>query len=113
MKTYTPHMSWPYPIHLTWAKIALCLAASYGVAPSGMDAQTPADLTSPRIATNLEAKDVETKLSLLQQELAAAEQEITFLSLARYEDHLSVHRVLFPNEKELVPGYIFTPKPLD
>jgi dipeptidyl aminopeptidase/acylaminoacyl peptidase len=78
-----------------------------------MDAQTPADLTSPRIATNLEAKDVETKLSLLQQELAAAEQEITFLSLARYEDHLSVHRVLFPNEKELVPGYIFAPKPLD
>jgi dipeptidyl aminopeptidase/acylaminoacyl peptidase len=113
MKTYTPYMSWRYPIYLRWAKIALCLAASYGVAPSGMRAQTPPDLTSPRIATNLEAKDVETKLTLLQQELYAAEQEITFLSLARYEDHLSVRRVLFPNERELVPGYIFLPKPLD
>jgi dipeptidyl aminopeptidase/acylaminoacyl peptidase len=114
MKIDTPHMSWQYPNQLKGAaKLVLCLAALGGLAAFAMHAQTPPDLTSPRIATNLEAKDVETKLTLLQQELDTAEQEITFLSLTRYEDHLSVHRVLFPNEKELVPGYIFAPKPLD
>jgi dipeptidyl aminopeptidase/acylaminoacyl peptidase len=113
MKKYAAHISWQYTTKLSWTKIAFCLIVACGIAPSLMRGQTPADLTSPRIATNLEAKDVETKLSLLQQELYAAEQEITFLSLGRYEDHLSFHRVLFPNQQELVPGYIFTPKPLD
>jgi dipeptidyl aminopeptidase/acylaminoacyl peptidase len=113
MKKYALNVSRGYTTYLGWSKVAFCLAAVYGSAPSAMRAQAPADLTTPKIATNLEAKDVETKVSLLQQELYAAEQEITLLSLARYEDHLSVRRVLLPNEKELVPGYIFSPKPLD
>lgn len=80
---------------------------------TGLYGQVPADLTSPRIAVNQEAKDVETKLGLLQQDLSIAQQEITYLSLRQFEDHLSVRRVLFPSGKDLVPGYIFAPRPLD
>ncbi|HEV3201532.1 MAG TPA: alpha/beta fold hydrolase [Bryobacteraceae bacterium] len=74
-------------------------------------AQTPVDLTLPRIAVNQEAKDVETKLELLQQELYMAQQQLTFLSLRQYEDHMMVRRAMFPSGKELIPGYIFSPRP--
>jgi dipeptidyl aminopeptidase/acylaminoacyl peptidase len=90
-----------------------CMLAAYALVTAALPAQVPADLTSPRIAVNLEAKDVETKLSLLQQDVSIAQQEIMFLSLRQFEDHLSVRRVLFPSGKELVPGYIFAPRPLD
>jgi len=96
-----------------WAQVVSAIAAACLVPLSVVRAQVPTDQTSPRIAVNLEAKDVETKLSLLQQELYAAQQEITFLSLRQYDERLTVHRVLFPNGNELVPGYIFVPKPLD
>jgi dipeptidyl aminopeptidase/acylaminoacyl peptidase len=113
MRIFKTRINSRFTTCLNWLKTAFCLAGLSAAAPLALRAQTAPDLTSPRIATNLEAKDTETKLTLLQQELYAAEQEITLLSLARYEDHLSVRRVLFPNEKELVPGYIFAPKPLD
>jgi dipeptidyl aminopeptidase/acylaminoacyl peptidase len=81
-------------------------AACYG--------QVPNDPTLPRIALNLEAKDVETKLELLQQELYMAEQQLTFLtSLHDFEDHMRVQRVMYPSGKEIVPGYIFSPRKLD
>src|SRR3954452_16203729 len=76
-------------------------------------AQVPGDLTTPTIAVNQEAKDVTTKLELLQQNLFIAQQEITFLSLRNYEDCMAVKRVLFPSGKEIVPGYIFTPRQID
>lgn len=78
-------------------------------------AQTPdLDSTSPRIALNQEAKDTQTKLELLQQELDQAQQQIMFLNLVyQYEDRLQIRRTLFPSEKELVPAYIFSPKKID
>ena len=82
------------------------------VAPAAY-AQVQGDLTIPKIAVNQEAKDVTTKLELLQQDLYIAQQEITFLSLRSYEDHMAVKRVLFPSGKEIVPGYIFTPRQID
>jgi len=75
--------------------------------------QTPLDSTTPRIAVNQEAKDVETKLELMQQELYAAQQQIVFLSLREFADRMTYRRVLFPSGKELVPAYIFTPRALD
>jgi dipeptidyl aminopeptidase/acylaminoacyl peptidase len=85
---------------------AILAAACYG--------QVPNDPTLPRIALNLEAKDVETKLELLQQELYMAEQQLTFLtSLHDFEDHMRVQRVMYPSGKEIVPGYIFSPRKLD
>ena len=75
--------------------------------------QTPLDSTTPRIAVNQEAKDVETKLELMQQELYAAQQQIMFLSLREFADRMTYRRVLFPSGKELVPAYIFTPRSLD
>src|SRR5215831_8352536 len=75
-------------------------------------AQTVNDSTTPRIAVNQEAKDVETRLELLQQELYIAQQQLTFLSLRQFDEHMSFRRVMFPSGKELVPAYIFKPKPL-
>jgi dipeptidyl aminopeptidase/acylaminoacyl peptidase len=85
------------------------------VIAAGVLAQTPAlDSTSPRIALNQEAKDTQTKLELLQQELDQAQQQIMFLNLLRqFEDHLQVRRTLFPSDKELVPAYIFSPKKIE
>ena len=76
-------------------------------------AQVASDNTTPRIAVNQEAKDTATQLSILQQELYVAQQEITFLSLRGYEDHMAAKRVLFPSGKEIVPAYIFTPRAVD
>jgi dipeptidyl aminopeptidase/acylaminoacyl peptidase len=86
-----------------------CLALAAAV-----HSQVPNDPTSPRIALNQEAKDVETKLELLQQELYMVQQQLTFLtSLHDFEDHMKVQRVMYPSGKELVPGYIFSPRKLD
>jgi dipeptidyl aminopeptidase/acylaminoacyl peptidase len=77
-------------------------------------AQVPNDPTSPRIALNQEAKDVETRLELLTQELYQAQQQLTFLtSLHDFEDHMRVQRVMFPSGKEIVPGYVFSPRKLE
>ncbi|MDQ2945369.1 MAG: alpha/beta fold hydrolase [Acidobacteriota bacterium] len=77
-------------------------------------AQSPVDDTTPRIAVNQEAKDVQTKLELLQQELYQNEQQVMFLNfLYQYQDSIQVHRSLFPSGKVLVPGYIFAPKQID
>src|SRR5256885_974487 len=73
----------------------------------------PADTTTPRIAVNQEAKDAATQLSLLQQEVYMAQQQIMFLSLRGFEDHMTAKRVMFPSGKEIVPGYIFTPRQID
>src|SRR5260370_34430979 len=76
--------------------------------------QVPVDQTSPRIALNQESTDVQTKLDLLQQELYQEQQQVMYLTLLRlYDDKIMIRRSLFPSEKELVPGYVFSPKPLD
>jgi dipeptidyl aminopeptidase/acylaminoacyl peptidase len=91
-----------YFFPLYWALIAAAFA------------QVPNDTTAPRIALNQEAKDMETKLELLQQELAQAEQQLTFLtSLHDLEDHIRVQRVMYPSGKELVPAYVFSPRKLE
>src|SRR5215470_1905502 len=77
-------------------------------------AQVPNDSTSPRIATNLETKDLQTRLDLMQQDLYQAQQEIMFLNLVHnFEDNFRVRRVMFPSGKEIVPGYVFSPRKLD
>jgi dipeptidyl aminopeptidase/acylaminoacyl peptidase len=77
-------------------------------------AQVEVDSTTPRIAVNQEAKDVQTKLELLQQELYQEQQQVMYLSLLhQYEDRMQIRRSLFPSGKELVPGYIFSPKKID
>jgi dipeptidyl aminopeptidase/acylaminoacyl peptidase len=77
-------------------------------------AQPAVDTTSPRIATNLEATDTPTRLELLQHELYTQQQEVMFLTLLRqYDDRMLMRRTLFPSGRELVPAYIFSPKPLD
>ncbi|HMC28718.1 MAG TPA: alpha/beta fold hydrolase [Verrucomicrobiae bacterium] len=90
-------------------------AAVIAAATTFVNAQeVPADTTAPRIAVNQEAKDAATKLDLLQQEIYIAEQQLTWLTLLQqYGDRLHVERVMFPSQKELVPGYIFTPVKLD
>src|SRR3954454_16756157 len=94
------------------ATATLLMLAACGI-PATVHAQVSGDLTTPTIALNQEAKDVTTKLELLRQDLYIAQQEITLLSLRGYEDHMAVKRVLFPSGKEIVPGYIFTPRQID
>src|SRR5713226_3178889 len=90
------------------------LAAAFLAATAQAQTPVPNDPTSPRIALNQEAKDVETRLELLTQELYQAQQQIMFLSLQhQFEDHMQIQRVLFPNGKELIPAYIFSPRKLD
>lgn len=108
----TPYLMRIHSRYKPWFQL-VSVAAISTFPPLPVCAQTPADLTTPRTVVNQEAKDVETKLSLLQQEVFTAQQEIMFLSLRQYEDRMTSHRVLFPSSKELVPGYIFAPKPLD
>ena len=73
-------------------------------------AQAPVDITTPQIAVNQEAKDVETRLQLLQHELYSAQQQLAWLSLERLADHMTYRRALFPSGKELVPAYVFSPR---
>ena len=76
--------------------------------------EVPTDETIPRIATNQEAKDTETKLDLIQQELEEEAQETTFLAFQeQYRDRMHIDRFLYPSEKQLVPGYVFTSAHLD
>jgi dipeptidyl aminopeptidase/acylaminoacyl peptidase len=86
-----------------------------GLVAASASAQSPAlDPTTPRIALNQEAKDSQTKLELLQQELGQAQQQIMFLELLKqYEGRIQVRRMLYPSEKELIPGYIFSPQQIE
>jgi dipeptidyl aminopeptidase/acylaminoacyl peptidase len=64
---------------------------------------------------NPEAKDLDTKLEVLQQALYEVDQKLTNLTFAqRYGDRIRMERVMFPNpDHELTPGYVFTPIPLE
>ena len=76
--------------------------------------EVPTDETIPRIATNQEAKDTETKLDLIQQELEEEAQETTVLAFQeQYKDRIHIDRFLYPSDKQLVPGYVFTSAHLD
>jgi dipeptidyl aminopeptidase/acylaminoacyl peptidase len=94
--------------------IRLGLAFPALMATAAICAQTSIDTTAPRIAVNQEATDTPTRLELLQQELYSQQQDVMFLTLLRqYDDHILIRRTLFPSGAELVPAYIFSPKPLD
>src|SRR5260370_15222923 len=86
-----------------------------GLVAASASAQSPAlDPTTPRIALNQEAKDSQTKLELLQQELGQAQQQIMFLELLKqYEGRIQVRRMPYPSDKEMIPGYIFSPQQIE
>src|SRR5258708_34340869 len=92
--------------------VATVMAAA--LLPAAVHAQPAVDTTTPRIAVNQEAKDTQAQLQLLQQELYQAQQQIMYLNLQhQYEDRMQIRRMLFPSGKEIVPGYIFSPKQID
>jgi dipeptidyl aminopeptidase/acylaminoacyl peptidase len=64
---------------------------------------------------NPEAKDLDTRLELLQQTLYEVDQKLTNLTFAqRNGDRIRMERVMFPNpDHDLTPGYVFTPLPLE
>jgi dipeptidyl aminopeptidase/acylaminoacyl peptidase len=64
---------------------------------------------------NPEAKDLDTKLDVLQQTLYAVDQKLTNLTFAqRYGDRIRMEAVMFPNpDHGLTPGYVFTPIPVE
>jgi dipeptidyl aminopeptidase/acylaminoacyl peptidase len=64
---------------------------------------------------NPEAKDLDTRLELLQQTLYEVDQKLTNLSFVqRYGDRIRMERVMYPNpDHDLTPGYAFTPLALE
>jgi dipeptidyl aminopeptidase/acylaminoacyl peptidase len=60
---------------------------------------------------NPEAKDLDTRLEVLQQALYEVDRKLTNLTFAqRYGDRIRMDPVMFPNpDHGLTPGYIFTP----
>jgi dipeptidyl aminopeptidase/acylaminoacyl peptidase len=64
---------------------------------------------------NPEAKDLDTKLEVLQQALYEVDQKLTNLTFVqRYGDRIRMEPVWFPNpDHGLTPGYIFTPIPVE
>jgi dipeptidyl aminopeptidase/acylaminoacyl peptidase len=95
---------------------AIALTTFLGLAPAmNVLAQTPAaDPTSPRIATNQEASDVATKLGLIEGEVQAAQQEAMYSNLLRqYDAQMSIRRTEYASGTDLVPAYVFTPRPFD
>jgi len=94
----------------------IALTIFLGLAPAAnVLAQTAAaDPTSPRIATNQEANDVPTKLGLIEQEVQMAQQEAMYSNLLRqYDSQMTVRRTQYASGTDLVPAYVFTPRPLD
>jgi dipeptidyl aminopeptidase/acylaminoacyl peptidase len=93
---------------------AVALAAFLGLVPAAnlLAQAVAADSTSPRIATNQEANDVPTKLGLIEQEVQAAQQEAMYSNLLRqYDGQMLIRRTQYASGAELVPAYIFAPKP--
>jgi dipeptidyl aminopeptidase/acylaminoacyl peptidase len=64
---------------------------------------------------NPEAKDLDTKIELLQQTLYEVDQKLTNLTfMQRYGDRIRMEPVMFPNpDHGLTPGYVFTPISLE
>ncbi|MGA2000665.1 MAG: alpha/beta fold hydrolase [Terriglobales bacterium] len=100
---------------IRYITIGLILAAVAIGASGRLSAQAvPLDSTVPEVKTNREAKDVQTKLSLMEQEQFSQSQGVTFLTfLLQYGDHIRVQRFFYASGKDLVPGYVFTPLHLD
>jgi dipeptidyl aminopeptidase/acylaminoacyl peptidase len=64
---------------------------------------------------NPEAKDLDTKLELLQQTLYEVDQKLTNLTfMERNRGRIQMDRVMYPNpDHDLTPGYVFSPTPLE
>lgn len=63
---------------------------------------------------NRDAKDIETKLAVLQHEIYRAElSNILVLFNQRYGSRVNMQAVDFPSGLDLIPGYVFTPANLD
>jgi dipeptidyl aminopeptidase/acylaminoacyl peptidase len=101
-------------LHRTWIVVTAALLVGCWVwARAEPQGQRREGELQPFI--NPEAKDLDTKLEVIQQTLYEVDQKLTNLTFAqRYGDHIRMERVMFPNpDHELTPGYLFTPIPLE
>jgi dipeptidyl aminopeptidase/acylaminoacyl peptidase len=94
------------------ALIALLAPAARSQDPAATPALREAELQA---FINPDAKDVNTKLDLLIHTLYEVNQRLVALQFQQqYGDHIRMEKVQIPNkEKDLVPGYIFTPVKMD
>lgn len=57
---------------------------------------------------NLDARDAETKLEILQHELFAAQQQAVRIEfMLRYGDSVAMDYIRYPSGTELIPGHVF------
>jgi hypothetical protein len=60
---------------------------------------------------NLDARDAETKLEIIQHELFAAQQQSVRIEfMLRYGDAVTMDYIYYPSGSDLIPGYVFRPK---
>jgi dipeptidyl aminopeptidase/acylaminoacyl peptidase len=60
---------------------------------------------------NLDARDAETKLEIIQHELFAAQQQAVRIEfMLRYGDAVTMDYIYYPSGSDLIPGYVFRPK---
>ncbi|MGH6693935.1 alpha/beta hydrolase family protein [Sphingopyxis sp.] len=60
---------------------------------------------------NLDARDSETKLEIIQHELFAAQQQAVRIEfMLRYGDAVTMDYIYYPSGSDLIPGYVFRAK---
>ena len=93
----------------TSAAMAFLLVATPGLAQKARkDAPPPEGALSKHI--NLDAKDAETKLEIIQHEVFEAQQQnIRIEFMLKHGSTTALDFVQYPSGSELTPGYIFTP----
>lgn len=103
--------------------VTVLLASSSAVAQR-RPAPPPAAPAQPRSAAprdgaltsyiNLDAADADTRMTIIQQELFAAQQQSVRIEfMLKHASTTSMDFVQYPSGHELIPGYLFTPVGLD
>lgn len=99
------------------AAASAALAAFLAPAAWGQDGPPAAERREAELQTfiNPDAKDVNTRLDLLIHTLYEANQRLVAVQFQQqYGDRILMEKVLLPNvEKDLIPGYAFTPTKMD
>lgn len=102
-------MSGIQPVRRGASAIALLLASTtMAIAAPPAKAPREGELSTH---VNLDARDSETKLEIIQHELFAAQQQAVRIEfMLRFGDAVTMDYIYYPSGSDLIPGYVFRPK---
>lgn len=91
--------------------LAVLLAAAFSTSALAAPAKGVPDEGELSRHVNLDARDAETKLEIIQHELFAAQQQsIRIEFMLRYGDDIAMDYLHYPSGDMLIPGYVFRAK---